>query len=189
MLRDIIARLSEYFDEDSGDYPLILSTTQYKKFRNNFSEFLQSFVIRSRNNILFDVTLMDNLIQLLTLLADSHIRAFRHTATFAGKFLRVILIICALAMKLSSAIVDVVVELVQLKEKNATQIDTEKARLDNTGTNERLEHLLQAKTDVIMKNVNLPHIWNFQLDQKIDELSAMLQYMFKSVFVHRYRFL
>uniref|UniRef100_A0A914I8W6 SCD domain-containing protein n=1 Tax=Globodera rostochiensis TaxID=31243 RepID=A0A914I8W6_GLORO len=157
--KDIIERISEYFDEDSGDYPLILTTHQFRRFRNNFAEFLQSFVIRSKNNILFDVTLMDSLIQLLTLLSDNPIRAFRHTATFAS-------------MKLSSSIVDVVVELVDLKDKNVIQIETEKARLLHAGTNERLERLLQAKTE---------------LDQKIDELSAMLQYIFKCVFVHRYR--
>ncbi|KAL3102248.1 hypothetical protein niasHS_003657 [Heterodera schachtii] len=155
--KDIVERLSEYFDEDSGDYPL--TTQQYRKFRNNFAEFLQAFVLRSKNNILFDVTLMDNLIQMLTLLSDNSIRAFRHTATFAS-------------MKLSSSIVDVVVELVELKDKNAIQIETEKARIVHGTTNERLERLLQAKNE---------------LDNKIDELSSMLQYIFKCVFVHRYR--
>ena len=51
-------------------------------------------------------------------------------------------------MKISSAIVDVVVELIELKEKNATQIETEKAKLAQMGTNERLDFLLQQKAEV-----------------------------------------
>lgn len=75
------------------------------------------------------------MLQLLTGLADSQIRAFRHTATFA-------------AMKFSSAMVDVVVELVELKEKNNRQIETEKTKLKQRATNERMEALLAAKNDV-----------------------------------------
>jgi cohesin complex subunit SA-1/2 len=71
---------------------------------------------------------------LLTGLADSQIRAFRHTATFA-------------AMKFSSAMVDLVVELVELKEKNNKQIETEKTKLKQRGTNERLDALLGVKND------------------------------------------
>lgn len=51
-------------------------------------------------------------------------------------------------MKLSSAIVDIVVELVELSKKNALQIETEKTKLKQMGTNERLDILLGAKTDV-----------------------------------------
>lgn len=68
-------------------------------------------------------------------MADSQIRAFRHTATFA-------------AMKFSSAMVDLVVELVELKEKNNKQIETEKTKLKQRGTNERLDALLGVKNDV-----------------------------------------
>jgi len=93
------------------------------------------FVAKCKSSIIFDVSLMDSLIQLLTGLADSSIRAFRHTATFAS-------------MKLSSAIVDVVVELVGLQEKNAMQIETEKAKLHQMGNNERLDMLLASKADL-----------------------------------------
>ncbi|KAI1723640.1 STAG domain-containing protein [Ditylenchus destructor] len=158
--KNIIAKLTEEFDEDSGnDYPLVLAGPQWKKFRQNIGDFLRLFVVKCKSGIIFDVSLMDSLIQLLTGLADSQLRAFRHTATFA-------------AMKLSSAIVEVVVDLARLKEKNAIQVETEKAKLRQMGTSERLELLLATKDD---------------LDHKIDELSSMIQYMFKSVFVHRYR--
>lgn len=53
-----------------------------------------------------------------------------------------------LALKLFSAIVDIVVELVELGEKNAIQIETEKNKLKQMGTNERLDILLASKTEV-----------------------------------------
>lgn len=93
---------------------------------------------------------MDNLIQLLTGMADSQLRSFRHTATFAGKLKKRFFLsnFFNLAMKLLSAIVDVVVELVQLREKYCLQIDTEMAKLKQTGTNERLDILLNSRTEV-----------------------------------------
>jgi hypothetical protein len=51
-------------------------------------------------------------------------------------------------MKISSAIVDIVVELVELKEKNATQIETKKVA--QMGSNERMELLLAAKAEVFL---------------------------------------
>uniref|UniRef100_A0A915DTA0 Cohesin subunit SCC3/SA HEAT-repeats domain-containing protein n=1 Tax=Ditylenchus dipsaci TaxID=166011 RepID=A0A915DTA0_9BILA len=50
-------------------------------------------------------------------------------------------------MKFSSAIVEVVVDLVRLKEKNAIQVETEKAKLRQMGTSERLDLLLAGKND------------------------------------------
>ncbi|KHJ84068.1 STAG domain protein, partial [Oesophagostomum dentatum] len=80
--------------------------------------------------------MMDSVIQLLTGLADSQVRAFRHTATFA-------------AMKISSALVDVTLELVSVKDRNAKQLEAEKARLkQSSGTNEKLDVLIQKKNEV-----------------------------------------
>nr|CAD2171791.1 unnamed protein product [Meloidogyne enterolobii] len=155
----IVTRISEYFDEESCDYPLMMTSPQWKRFRSNLGDFVTLFVCRCKNNILFDVTLMDSLIQLLASLSSNAIRAFRHTATFV-------------AMKLSSAIVDVVVDLESLREKNSMQVETEKSKLSQTGANERMELLLQARAD---------------FDSKIEELSAMTQYLFRSVFALRYR--
>ncbi|KAH7709190.1 Cohesin subunit SA-1 [Aphelenchoides avenae] len=75
-------------------------------------------------------------------------------------------------MKFSSAIVDVIVELSETKEKYAVQIETEKARLRRSGPSEKMETLMTSKNE---------------LDEKINDLSLMVQYLFKSVFVHRYR--
>jgi hypothetical protein len=52
-------------------------------------------------------------------------------------------------MKMSTSLVDVVVELVESREKNAMQIETEKTKLAQMGQqSERLEILLQQKTEV-----------------------------------------
>ena len=38
---EIIRRMTEEFDEESGEYPLIQTGQQWKKFRTNFCEFVQ----------------------------------------------------------------------------------------------------------------------------------------------------
>lgn len=38
---EIIRRMTEEFEEESGEYPLIQTGHQWKKFRNNFTEFVQ----------------------------------------------------------------------------------------------------------------------------------------------------
>lgn len=58
----------------------------WKKFRSNFCEFIQTLVKMCQYSIIYDQYLMDNIISLLTGLSDSQVRAFRHTATLAGKF-------------------------------------------------------------------------------------------------------
>lgn len=101
--------------------------------------------IKCKSGIIYDQSLMDHICSLLTIMSDSKVRPFRHTATFAGIFLNFNL---NLALKLFSAIVDIVVELVELGEKNAIQIETEKNKLKQMGTNERLDILLSSKTEV-----------------------------------------
>ncbi|KAK6047599.1 STAG domain protein [Cooperia oncophora] len=157
---EIIRRMTEDFDEDSGDYPLILTGTQWKKFRNNLHSMLYVWIDKCKSSLIFDQRMMDSVIQLLTGLADSQVRAFRHTATFA-------------AMKISSALVDVTLELVAVKDRNAKQLEAEKARLkQSSGTNEKLDVLIQKKNEI---------------EERTDDVRQMLQYIFKSVFVHRYR--
>jgi hypothetical protein len=51
-------------------------------------------------------------------------------------------------MKFSSAIVDVIVELSETKEKYAVQIETEKARLRRSGASEKMETLMTSKNEV-----------------------------------------
>ena len=61
-----------------------MSGPQWKKFHSNFGDFIHTLVNHCQNSILYDQYLMDNVISLLTGLSDSQVRAFRHTATFAG---------------------------------------------------------------------------------------------------------
>lgn len=63
-----------------------MSGQTWKKFRSNFSEFIQTLVKMCQYSIIYDQYLMDNIISLLTGLSDSQVRAFRHTATLAGTF-------------------------------------------------------------------------------------------------------
>ncbi|XP_044288872.1 cohesin subunit SA-2-like isoform X3 [Varanus komodoensis] len=68
---------------DSEDYPLI-KPGFWKKFKANFCEFIAVLVQQRQCSILYDGYLMDTIISLLTGLADSVIRAFRHTSTLAA---------------------------------------------------------------------------------------------------------
>ena len=63
----------------------MMSGPQWKKFRSNFCDFVHTFVKKCQSSIIYDQYLMDNVISLLTGLSDSQVRAFRHTATLAGK--------------------------------------------------------------------------------------------------------
>ncbi|CAD5230132.1 unnamed protein product [Bursaphelenchus xylophilus] len=157
--KQIVDNLSDQFDDDCGDYPLVRAGNQWKKFRSLFGEFIMIFVGKIKQSIIYDDGFTDYVMQLLTCFASSSVRNFRHTATFA-------------AMKFSSALVDVVVELVELKEKNSRQIETEKLKLKQNPSSDAMEALLKQKSDI---------------ERKISELSVMIQYVFKHVFAHRYR--
>lgn len=66
-----------------------MSGQTWKKFRNNFCEFVQILVKQCQYSIIYDQYLMDNVISLLTGLSDSQVRAFRHTATLAGMYFKI----------------------------------------------------------------------------------------------------
>lgn len=60
---------------------------QWRKFKMNFCDFVQTLVKQCQYSIIYDQFLMDNVISLLTGLSDSQVRAFRHTATLAGNYM------------------------------------------------------------------------------------------------------
>lgn len=80
-----------FLPQESGDYPLIMTGPQWKKFRSGFCEFVQVLVRQCQYSIIYDQYMMDNVISLLTGLTDSQVRAFRHTSTLAGMQLNLIL--------------------------------------------------------------------------------------------------
>ncbi|KAG4065478.1 hypothetical protein HA402_009039 [Bradysia odoriphaga] len=155
----IIRKMTEEFDEESGEYPLIMPGQQWKKFKSNFCEFVETLVRQCQYSIIYDQFLMDHVISLLTGLSDSQVRAFRHTATLA-------------AMKLMTALVDVAL-LVSVNSDNASrQYETERLKTRDKRASERLESLMAKRSE---------------LEENMEEIKSMLTYMFKSVFVHRYR--
>ncbi|XP_032870593.1 cohesin subunit SA-2-like isoform X1 [Amblyraja radiata] len=156
---EIIRRMTEEFDEESGDYPLSLAGPMWKKFRQNFCEFIAVLVRQCQYNVIYDEYMMDTLISLLTGLSDSQVRAFRHTSTLA-------------AMKLMTALVDVALNLNVHQENNKRQYDTERNKSAGKRANDRLEMLLQKSKEML---------------QNQEEVENMMNAIFKGVFVHRYR--
>ncbi|XP_063901457.1 cohesin subunit SA-1 isoform X2 [Zophobas morio] len=155
----IIRRMTEEFDEESGEYPLIMAGQTWKKFRQNFCDFVQTLVKQCQYSIIYDQFLMDNVISLLTGLSDSQVRAFRHTATLG-------------AMKLMTALVDVALTVSVNLDNTQRQYEAERQKTREKRASDRLEALLGKRQE---------------LEENMDEIKNMLTYMFKSVFVHRYR--
>jgi len=155
----IIRRMTEEFEEESGEYPMIMSGPQWKKFRVNFCDFVQTLVKQCQYSIIYDQYLMDNVISLLTGLSDSQVRAFRHTATLA-------------AMKLMTALVDVALTVSIHLDNTSRQYEAERQKTRDKRASDRLEALLAKHQE---------------LEENMDEIKNMLTYTFKSVFVHRYR--
>lgn len=155
----IIRKMTEEFDEESGEYPLVMSGQQWKKFKGNYCDFVQTLVKQCQYSIIYDQYLMDNVISLLTGLSDSQVRAFRHTATLA-------------AMKLMTALVDVALTVSINLDNTQRQYDSERQKTTGKRAAERLETLMGKRQE---------------LEENMDEIKNMLTYMFKSVFVHRYR--
>lgn len=89
--------------QESGEYPLIMTGPQYKKFKvrhtqrwrllslsvcpsllqANFVEFSERVVEQCQHSILYDEYMLDTLIAWLVGFTDSQVRAFRHTCTLA----------------------------------------------------------------------------------------------------------
>ncbi|KAF7278077.1 stromal antigen isoform X2 [Rhynchophorus ferrugineus] len=155
----IIRKMTEEFDEESGEYPLIMAGQSWKKFRQNFCDFVQTLVKQCQYTIIYDQFLMDNVISLLTGLSDSQVRAFRHTATLG-------------AMKLMTALVDVALTVSINLDNTQRQYEAERQKSREKRASDRLEALLGKRQE---------------LEENMDEIKNMLTYMFKSVFVHRYR--
>ncbi|MEE6500888.1 hypothetical protein FKM82_003971 [Ascaphus truei] len=156
---EIIRKMTEEFDEDSGDYPLTMPGPQWKKFRSNFCEFIGVLIRQCQYSIIYDEYMMDTVISLLTGLSDSQVRAFRHTSTLA-------------AMKLMTALVNVALNLSIHQDNTQRQYETERNKMIGKRANDRLELLLQKRKE---------------LQENQDEIENMMNSIFKGIFVHRYR--
>ncbi|KAJ3588398.1 hypothetical protein NHX12_011991 [Muraenolepis orangiensis] len=156
---EIIRRMTEEFDEDSGDYPLTIAGPQWKRFKTSFCEFIAVLVRQCQYSIIYDEYMMDTVISLLTGLSDSQVRAFRHTSTLA-------------AMKLMTALVNVALNLSINMDNTQRQYESERNKIVAKRANDRLEQLLQKRKE---------------LQENQDEIENMMNAIFKGVFVHRYR--
>nr|XP_020472312.1 cohesin subunit SA-1 isoform X2 [Monopterus albus] len=156
---EIIRKMTEEFDEDSGDYPLTMPGPMWKKFRYNFCEFISVLIRQCQYSIIYDEYMMDTVISLLTGLSDSQVRAFRHTSTLA-------------AMKLMTALVNVALNLSIHQDNTQRQYEAERNKMAGKRANEKLELLLQKRKE---------------LQENQDEIENMMNSIFKGIFVHRYR--
>ena len=90
---DIIRRMTEEFDEESGEYPLTTPGQYWKKFRTNFCDFVCLLVKQCQYSIIYDQYLMDNVISLLTQLSDSQVNLRnRYPSTYVAKSQNTIII-------------------------------------------------------------------------------------------------
>ncbi|NWU12009.1 STAG2 protein, partial [Cephalopterus ornatus] len=157
--KDVMRKMTETFDEDNEDYPLIRTGPYWKKFKANFCEFIAVLVQQCQCSILYDSYLMDTVISLLTGLADSMVRAFRHTSTLA-------------AMKLLTAVVSVHLNL-DVNKHNAQRLyEVEKQRLSGKRTSYRLDQLERKRKEY---------------EHKLLEIQNMMNAIFKGTFLNRYR--
>ncbi|XP_032536943.1 cohesin subunit SA-2-like isoform X2 [Chiroxiphia lanceolata] len=181
--KDVMRKMTETFDEETGlqykkfmaypwiltvtwpvdmdneDYPLIRTGPYWKKFKANFCEFIAVLVQQCQCSILYDSYLMDTVISLLTGLADSMVRAFRHTSTLA-------------AMKLLTAVVSVHLNL-DVNKHNAQRLyEVEKQRISGKRTSYRLDQLERKKKEY---------------EHKLLEIQNMMNAIFKGTFLNRYR--
>lgn len=156
----IIRQLVEEFDDEAGgDYPLIMTGPTWKKFRSSFCDFVHTLVRQCQYSIIYDQYLMESMISLLITLSDSQVRAFRHTATLA-------------AMKLMTALVDVALTLSINLDNTQRQLESERMKMKEKRAAERLDSLMAKRQE---------------LEENMEDIRTMLGYLFKSIFVHRYR--
>ncbi|NXF68580.1 STAG2 protein, partial [Ciccaba nigrolineata] len=156
--KDVMRKMTETFDEDNEDYPLIRTGPYWKKFKANFCEFIAVLVQQCQCSILYDSYLMNAIISLLTDLADSMVRAFRHTSTLA-------------AMKLLTAIVSIHLNL-DVNKHNAQRLyEVEKKRISGKRTNYRLDQLDRKRKEY---------------EHKLLEIQNMMNAIFKGTFLNRY---
>jgi cohesin complex subunit SA-1/2 len=160
---DSINELIENYNDDDENttetYPLIQNSLQARRFKSNFSEFLLLLINQCQYSIIYDQFMLDILITFLIALADSQVRAFRHTATLA-------------VLKIMTALVDVLLALSIAKDACHRQYDNERQKSQVKRANDRLEMLTNKRKE---------------LEENEYEIQNFINFIFKAVFIHRYR--
>ncbi|XP_053735252.1 cohesin subunit SA-1 isoform X2 [Synchiropus splendidus] len=156
---DIISQLAKDFKEDSANYPLCATGPQLRKFKAGFCEFAQVLVHSCRNSLVYDEYLFPYVLELLTGLSDSQLRAFRHTSTL-------------LAIKLTTGLVEQSVIVSDQLQTTQRQYDMENNKQLRDRARDKLEEL-QAVISEMKENR--------------EELSSIIVSTFSGVFINRYR--
>uniref|UniRef100_A0A673KX03 Cohesin subunit SA n=1 Tax=Sinocyclocheilus rhinocerous TaxID=307959 RepID=A0A673KX03_9TELE len=156
---DVMSKMVEDLDEDSGEYPLIMSGLYWKRFRSHFCEFVSVLVAQCQNCVIFDGYLLNTLISLLTELSDSRVRAFRHTCTLA-------------AVKLLSALVNVALNLSVSVDNSQRLYEVELAKMASKRASPRLDRIQRKISEI---------------QERKFEIENMMDAIFKGVFLKRYR--
>uniref|UniRef100_A0A8C4QRL3 STAG domain-containing protein n=1 Tax=Eptatretus burgeri TaxID=7764 RepID=A0A8C4QRL3_EPTBU len=169
---DVIRVMTQKFDEMDADYPLVATGSSWRQFRSSFPKLFQqlALVLGGRRGGMSiglagweandtELELAVHLASLLVGLADSQVRAFRHTATLA-------------ALKFMTGLVGVAVEVERVLQTVQRQLAAEQARpLAQQATN-KLQNLTTS---------------NEKLKEHEGELENLMNTIFRGVFVHRYR--
>ncbi|XP_058653102.1 cohesin subunit SA-1 isoform X2 [Onychostoma macrolepis] len=156
---DIISHLTKEFNEDSVSYPLVSVGSQWRRFGEGVCEFVSLLVRGCRNSLLYDDFLFSSFIALLTGLADSQVRAFRHTSTL-------------IAMRLMSSIVSVAAEVSAQALMTRRRCELEKNKPAEHRAIDRIEELEDSYRELL---------------EHQEDLRSLMNGIFKGVFVHRYR--
>ncbi|XP_043087259.1 cohesin subunit SA-2 [Puntigrus tetrazona] len=156
---DIISQLTKEFNEDSVSYPLVSVGSQWRRFAEGVCEFVSLLVRGCRNSVLYDDFLFSSFIALLTGLADSQVRAFRHTSTL-------------IAMRLMSSIVSVAAEVNTQALMTQRRCELEKNKPAEHRAFDRIEELEHSYRELL---------------EHQEDLRSLMNGIFKGVFVHRYR--
>ncbi|XP_042626432.1 cohesin subunit SA-1 isoform X2 [Cyprinus carpio] len=156
---DIISHLTTEFNEDSVSYPLVSGGSQWRHFREGVCEFVSLLVRGCRNSLLYDDFLFSSFIALLTGLADSQVRAFRHTSTL-------------ITMRLMSSIVSVAAEVTAQALMTRRRCELEKNKPAEHRAIDRIEELEGSYRELL---------------EHQEDLRSLMNGIFKGVFIHRYR--
>jgi len=126
---EMVDLLVEEFDISESSYPIDGQGATAKKLRSNMNDFILLLVKKTQNSILYDGFFLDNLIQLLTLMSSSKVRAFRHTATFSS-------------LGLMTALVHVWVTAAKVKQNLLSHLEREQAKKTQLDKIEKLAERL-----------------------------------------------
>ena len=148
---------SEHLSDHDQISLMVGDTREGRKFRENFTAFLNQLVVLSKNSILYDNIMMDTMIGMFTSMSSSNVRVLRHTG-------------CLAALHIVSALVTVSKVQEEQHRNTRRQLEVEKRKGPESRAADRME-VLSDKLE--------------EMKQNQTELGEMMDYIFKSVFVLR----